>query len=148
MPGVSNLFTINGNDYNDAYLNLNNSGASNNAAGANEVQEAAVVQNAYSVQYGREAGAQINYITKSGTNGFHGDLVWNWNGDRLNANDFFSNTDGLARPRPFPISGRPMWAARSARTRHSSTPIPRGCITRCPPRVSSPSPLPSFRPTS
>jgi outer membrane receptor protein involved in Fe transport len=107
MPGVSNLFTINGNDYNDAYLNLNNSGASNNLLGANEVQEAAVVQNAYSVQYGREAGAQVNYITKSGTNGFHGDLVWNWNGDRLNANDFFSNTDGLARPKM--ISNQ--WAA-------------------------------------
>jgi len=107
MPGVSNLFTINGNDYNDAYLNLNNSGASNNLLGVNEVQEAAVVQNAYSVQYGREAGAQINYITKSGSNGFHGDLVWNWNGDRLNANDFFSNTDGLARPKA--ISNQ--WAA-------------------------------------
>jgi hypothetical protein len=70
LPGVSNLFTINGNDYNDAFLNLNNSGASNLLLGANEVQEAAVVQNAYSVQYGREAGAQVNYITKSGTNGF------------------------------------------------------------------------------
>jgi outer membrane receptor protein involved in Fe transport len=107
MPGVSNLFTVNGNDYNDAYLNLNNSGASNNLLGVNEVQEAAVVQNAYSVQYGREAGAQINYITKSGSNGFHGDLVWNWNGDRLNANDFFSNTDGLARSKA--ISNQ--WAA-------------------------------------
>ncbi|MGD0363442.1 MAG: carboxypeptidase regulatory-like domain-containing protein [Bryobacteraceae bacterium] len=107
LPGVSNLFTINGNDYNDAYLNLNNSGASNNLLGVNEVQEAAVVQNAYSVQYGREAGAQVNYITKSGTNGFHGDLVWNWNGDRLNANDFFSNSDGLARPKA--ISNQ--WAA-------------------------------------
>ncbi len=107
LPGVSNLFTINGNDYNDAYLNLNNSGASNNLLGANEVQEAAVVQNAYSVQYGREAGAQINYITKSGTDSLHGDLVWNWNGDRLNANDFFSNANGLARPKS--ISNQ--WAA-------------------------------------
>ena len=94
LPGISNLFTINGNDYNDAYLNLNNSGASNLMLGTNEVQEAAVVQNAYSVQYGREAGAQVNYITKSGTNGFHGDLNYNWNGDRLNANDFFANTNG------------------------------------------------------
>jgi outer membrane receptor protein involved in Fe transport len=107
LPGVSNLFTINGNDYNDAYLNLNNSGASNLMLGTNEVQEAAVVQNAYSVQYGREAGAQVNYITKSGTNGFHGDLNYNWNGDRLNANDFFANTDGLARSKA--ISNQ--WAA-------------------------------------
>jgi outer membrane receptor protein involved in Fe transport len=107
LPGISNLFTINGNDYNDAYLNLNNSGASNLMLGTNEVQEAAVVQNAYSVQYGREAGAQVNYITKSGTNGFHGDLNYNWNGDRLNANDFFANTDGI--PRSKAISNQ--WAA-------------------------------------
>ncbi len=107
LPGVSNLFTINGNDYNDAFLNLNNSGASNLLLGTNEVQEAAVVQNAYSVQYGREAGAQVNYITKSGTNGFHGDLNYNWNGDRLNANDFFANTNGT--PRDKAISNQ--WAA-------------------------------------
>ncbi|MGO4885977.1 MAG: carboxypeptidase regulatory-like domain-containing protein [Bryobacteraceae bacterium] len=107
LPGISNLFTINGNDYNDAYLNLNNSGASNLMLGTNEVQEAAVVQNAYSVQYGREAGAQVNFITKSGTNGFHGDLNYNWNGDRLNANDFFANTNGLARSKA--ISNE--WAA-------------------------------------
>jgi hypothetical protein len=97
LPGVSNLFTINGNDYNDAFLNLNNSGASNLLLGANEVQEAAVVQNAYSVQYGRQAGAQVNYITKSGTNGYHGDFAYNWNGDKLNANDFFANSEGLPR---------------------------------------------------
>src|SRR5580692_658296 len=107
MPGVSNLFTINGNDYNDAYLNLNNSGASNLMLGTNEVQEAAVVQNAYSVQYGREAGAQVNYITKSGSNGLHGDLNYNWNGDRLNANDFFANSVG--EPRSKAISNQ--WAA-------------------------------------
>src|SRR5580658_7118561 len=107
LPGTSNLFIINGNDYNDAYLNLNNSGASNLLLGANEIQEASVIQNAYSVQYGRQAGAQVNYITKSGTNGFHGDLTWNWNGDRLNANDFFANSEGLAKPKA--ISNQ--WAA-------------------------------------
>lgn len=55
MPGVSNLFTINGNDYNDPYLNLNSPGASNLLLGINEVQEAAVVTNAYSVQYPRRS---------------------------------------------------------------------------------------------
>jgi hypothetical protein len=95
LPGTSNLFTINGTDYNDPYLNLNNSGASNNLLGKNEIQEAAVVQNAYSVQYGRQAGAQVNYTTKSGTNDLHGNLLWNWNGTTLNANSFFNNRNGL-----------------------------------------------------
>jgi outer membrane receptor protein involved in Fe transport len=99
LPGTSNLFTINGNDYNDAYLNLNNSGASNLLLGGNEIEEAVIVLNPYSVQYGRQAGAQINYTTKSGTNRFHANLLWNWNGDRLNANPFFNNANGVARPR-------------------------------------------------
>ena len=98
LPGISNLFTINGNDYNDPYLNLNNSGASNNLLGQNEIAEAAVVQNGYSVQYGRQAGAQVNYVTKSGANTWHGDALWNWNGTALNANSFFNNRDGIARP--------------------------------------------------
>jgi hypothetical protein len=99
LPGTSNLFTINGADYDDPYLNLNNSGASNLTLGANEIEETTVVQNGYSVQYGRFAGAQINYVTKHGTNGFHGNLVENWNGDMLNANDFFNNVNGVPRPR-------------------------------------------------
>jgi outer membrane receptor protein involved in Fe transport len=108
LPGTSNLFTINGNDYNDPYLNLNNSGASNLLLGSNEVAEASVVQNAYSVQYGRQAGAQVNYITRSGTNGFHGDLLYNYNGDIMNANDFFNNANGVPRPRA--VSNQ--WGAR------------------------------------
>jgi hypothetical protein len=99
LPGTSNLFTINGADYDDPYLNLNNSGASNLTLGANEIAETTVVQNGYSVQYGRYAGAQINYVTKHGANAFHGDLLENWNGDTLNSNDFFNNLNGVPRPR-------------------------------------------------
>jgi outer membrane receptor protein involved in Fe transport len=99
LPGTSNLFTINGNDCNDAYLNLSNAGASNLLLGGNEIQEATIVLNPYSVQYGRQAGARISCITKSGTNTFHGNLLWNWNGDALNANIFFNNANGVGRPR-------------------------------------------------
>ncbi len=98
LPGTANLFTINGNDYNDPYLNLNNSGASNLLLGQNDVSEASVVQNAYSVEYGRNAGAQVNFVTKSGSNNFHGDLFENYNGTLFNANDFFNNTNGLPTP--------------------------------------------------
>ena len=58
LPATSNLFTINGNDYNDPFLNLNNSGASNLLLGGNELQEVAVTNNAYTGQYGRQAGSQ------------------------------------------------------------------------------------------
>src|SRR5213078_4448067 len=72
LPATANLFTVNGNDEMDPYLNLNNSGATNLLLGANELQEASVVANGYTGQYGRQAGAQVNYATKSGSNAWHG----------------------------------------------------------------------------
>ena len=107
MPGTSNLFTINGNDYNDPFLNLNNSGASNLLLGTNDVQEVAVVSNGYTGQYGRMAGAQIDYTTKSGTNSFHGDAMYFWTGSALNAEDYFLKASG--QPKPFQNNNQ--WAA-------------------------------------
>ena len=114
VPGVSNLFTLDGADYMDPYNNLNDSGASNNTLGQNQISEAAVVLNAYSPQYGRMAGAQVNWISKSGTNSFHGNLFYDYNGDIMNANDFFKNAAGAPRPRSdanqFGASlGGPIW---------------------------------------
>ncbi|HXY04299.1 MAG TPA: carboxypeptidase-like regulatory domain-containing protein, partial [Terriglobales bacterium] len=45
LPSTANLFTTNGNDEMDPFLNLNNSGASNLLIGSNELQEIAVVNN-------------------------------------------------------------------------------------------------------
>jgi hypothetical protein len=99
IPGSSILFTLNGSDEMDPYNNLNNSGASNNLLGANEVAEAAVVLNAYSPQYGRMAGGQVNLVGKSGVNSFHGNAFYNFNWQDLNANDFFNNVEGVRRTR-------------------------------------------------
>src|SRR5271154_3477434 len=89
LPATSNLFTLNGQDDNDPFLNLNNSGASNLLLGSNEVQEADVVTNGYSAAYGTFAGINVNYVTKSGGNQFHGNAVYYWNGSSLNAQDWF-----------------------------------------------------------
>jgi carboxypeptidase family protein/TonB-dependent receptor-like protein len=107
LPSTANLFTVNGNDNNDPFLNVNNSGASNLTLGANELQEISVVNNGYTAQYGRQAGAQINSVTKSGSNGFHGNAFYGYNGTALNANDWFANaaTDpvtGAWAPTPRP----------------------------------------------
>jgi hypothetical protein len=104
MPGTSNLFTINGGDMNDPYSNLNNSGSSNNMLGANEIQEVAMVSNGYTGQYGRAAGVNMNFTTKSGGNTFHGNAKWDWNGRYLNANDWFNNH--TSAPRPFANSNQ------------------------------------------
>ena len=99
IPGASALYTVNGADDMDPYLNINNSGASNNLLGANEVAEAAVILNAYSSDFGRMSGAQVNYVTKTGTNSFHGNLFHNFNDKIFDANDFFNNQEGLQQPR-------------------------------------------------
>jgi hypothetical protein len=54
--------------------------------------------NGYTGQYGRQAGAQVNYITKSGANSFHGNAAFYYNEKVLNANDFFNNATGTDRP--------------------------------------------------
>ncbi len=99
LPGVSNLFVLNGYDDEDPFLNLNNSGSSNLTLGQGEVSEAAVVQNGYSAQYGRAAGAIINWTTKSGSNQFHGAADYWYNGSILNANDWFRKQAGVGRPK-------------------------------------------------
>ena len=74
--------------------------------GQNQIQEATVVSIGYSGQFGGAAGANINYITKSGGNQYHGNAQYYWNGRVFNANDWFNNA--LLLPRPFDIANQ--WA--------------------------------------
>lgn len=107
LPATSNLYTVNGENDMDPYFNINNSGASNLTIGQNELQEATVVANPYSGQYGQLSGAQVVYTTKSGTNQFHGNAVYWWNGRTMNSNDWFNNLGGVDRP----FSNANQWAA-------------------------------------
>src|SRR6185437_6365230 len=107
LPATSNLFTVNGQDDNDPFLNLNNSGATNLLLGQNDVDQVTVTNNGYSGQYGELGGANVNYVTKSGGNDWHGNAIYYWNGRVLNANNFLNNASGA--PRPFDNANR--WAA-------------------------------------
>jgi hypothetical protein len=111
LPATSNLFTTNGENTMDPYFNINNSGATNLTLGSNEVQEATVVTNPYSAQYGQLTGAQVSYITKSGSNQFHGNAQYWWNGRFMNANDFFNKWQTPAgTPNPAPFANANQWA--------------------------------------
>ncbi len=106
LPSNSNVFTYDGANDNDPYFNVNNSGATNLTLGLNDVQETSVVTNGYSGQFGGLAGANINYVSKSGTNSFHGNAEYWWNGRTLNANNYFRNQANAVAgsqidPRPF-----------------------------------------------
>lgn len=43
---------------------------------------------------GRSSGGQVGFVTKSGTNDFHGSAFWYHRNTATTANDFFSNRDG------------------------------------------------------
>ncbi len=113
LPATSNLFTVNGENDMDPYFNINNSGASNLTLGQNEISEATVITNAYGGQYGQLAGAQITYATKSGTNAFHGNALYWWNGRLLNANNWMNKESQLAggAKNQAPFSNANQWAA-------------------------------------
>jgi hypothetical protein len=106
LPATSNLFTVNGENNMDPYFNISNSGATNLTLGQNEIQEATVIANPYAGQYGQLAGAQVTYVTRGGTNEFHGNAQYWWNGRYLNANNWFNNFYGDSRP----FSNSNQWA--------------------------------------
>jgi hypothetical protein len=104
MPATSNLFTVNGMNDNSGHVNF--AGATGLLLGQNQIQEATVVSNGYSGHFGDAPGSFVNYVTKSGGNGFHGNAEYFWNGSVLNATDWI--TKAYANPRPFDIANQ--WA--------------------------------------
>jgi len=107
MPGFSYLRTIDGMNENDNYQNNNLGGKLFLTLGQNQIEEATVVSTGYSGPFGGAAGGNINYFTKSGGNGFHGNAQYYWNGRVLNANNWFLKAAG--QPRPPNIANQ--WAA-------------------------------------
>jgi hypothetical protein len=106
MPGTSYLYTMDGMNDNDNSINLSLVGSLNLLLGQNLIQEATVVSTGYSGQFGGAAGGNVNYITKSGGNEFHGNAQYYWNGRVFDANDWLNNAFGV--PRPFDIANQ--WA--------------------------------------
>ncbi len=97
LPGTANTFSINGGYDNDPFLNISNSGASNLLLGANDVGNETVTSNAYNASFGGLGGAQISQTSRAGTNQFHGNAAYWWNGRAMNANDFFNKQTGSPR---------------------------------------------------
>ncbi len=62
------------------------------------IQEFKVQTGMYDAEYGRDAGANVDLVTKTGANSLHGNVFEFWRNDVLNANDFFLNENGVPRP--------------------------------------------------
>ncbi|MFB3920501.1 MAG: carboxypeptidase regulatory-like domain-containing protein [Terriglobia bacterium] len=93
--GRSNNYLLDGTDMNDGYRNLpaiNQAGVFGTPATilpVEAVAEIAVLSN-FEPEYGRNAGAVVNIVTKSGTNEVHGSLSEYFRNDRLDARNFFN----------------------------------------------------------
>jgi hypothetical protein len=99
LPALSNGYIVDGLETNDPLTNLNSGLSTNLVLGLNSVAEVTVNTLSYSVDQGRYGASQIDYVTKSGTNQFHGNLYELWNGSLLNAADYFTNaTPGNHKP--------------------------------------------------
>src|SRR5467141_1350929 len=100
LPALSNGYIVDGLETNDPLTNLNSGLSTNLVLGLNSISEVTVNTLSYAVDQGRYGASQVNYITKSGTNRFHANLYEIWNGDKLNAADFFTKaTAGHQKPR-------------------------------------------------
>ena len=98
LPGTSNGFIVDGLETNDPLTNLNSGLSTNLVLGMNSMEEVTVNTTSYRVDQGRYAASQVNYVTKSGTNTFHGNAYELWNGSILNAANFFTNASGGQKP--------------------------------------------------
>jgi len=99
LPALSNGYIVDGLESNDPLTNLNSGLSTNLVLGLNSISEVTVNTLSYSVDQGRYGASQVDYVTKSGTNQFHGNLYELWNGSLLNAADYFTNaTPGNHKP--------------------------------------------------
>lgn len=62
------------------------------------IEEFRIQTSQYDATYGRGAGANVDVVTKSGTNQFHGDVFEFLRNTDLNANNYFLNLTGQPRP--------------------------------------------------
>jgi outer membrane receptor protein involved in Fe transport len=62
------------------------------------IGEVQVELNNYRAEYGRNGGPVVNIVTKSGSKDYKGSAYWYKRNEGLNANDFFNNRNGIAKP--------------------------------------------------
>ena len=105
LPALSNGYIVDGLETNDPLTNLNSGLSTNLVLGLNSISEVTVNTLSYSVDQGRYGASQVNYVTKSGTNQFHGNLYELWNGARPQRGRLFHQRH--ARQSQAPLHGEP-----------------------------------------
>lgn len=84
----SNVYLLDGTLQND-FTNSPAGSAASTVLGTETIREFRVEANSYSAEFGRNYGGQINAISKSGSNQFHGSLYHFLRNDNMDARNFF-----------------------------------------------------------
>lgn len=92
----NNNFMIDGTDNNDVSVTIPTV-----PVVAESVSEVVVQTNPFNVEYGRNSGAQINVVTKGGSNQFHGSAFEYYRDSKLNARDNLEKAAGRDDPTEF-----------------------------------------------
>jgi hypothetical protein len=101
--GRSNNYLLDGTDMNDGYRNdpaINQGGVFATPSAIlpiDAVSDMAVLSN-FQPEYGRNGGAVVNIVTRSGTNQFHGSAFEYFRNDALDARNFFNTSDQIRAP--------------------------------------------------
>jgi hypothetical protein len=77
---------------------LSAQGGTSSLASVDAVQEFTIQTSTYAPEYGRQPGAQVAIVTRSGSNALHGTAFNYFRNDKLDANSWFGNFNGLKRP--------------------------------------------------
>ncbi|MFZ0293683.1 MAG: carboxypeptidase regulatory-like domain-containing protein [Candidatus Sulfotelmatobacter sp.] len=102
---TANAFLVNGGDVSEG----RNLGAGL-VPNLDSVEEFRLITNSFDAEYGKFSGAVMNAITKSGTNGFHGDVFEFLRNDKMDAANFFTPVKSELRRNQFGgVAGGPFW---------------------------------------
>jgi hypothetical protein len=85
--GRANNFNVNGGDANDQFVNLPTVQPTPDA-----IEEFRVITNTFDAEYGRNSGAVVNVVTKSGTNSLHGNVYEYFRNTVLDGKGFLNTT--------------------------------------------------------
>lgn len=72
-------------------------GTTSSLASVDAVQEFSIQTSTYAPEFGRQPGAQVSLVTRSGTNEFHGSIFDYVRNEIFDANNYFANAAGLPR---------------------------------------------------
>ena len=77
---------------------LSATGGSNNLVSVDALQEFKIQTSSYAPEFGRMPGAQVQILTRSGTNDFHGSVFNYLRNEVFDANDWFNNSLRITKP--------------------------------------------------